>query len=173
MRAFQVIPPVEDERATSATFHGRDIFAPAAARLLAGAEPGDLGPAIDALVRLPLPRLSVSESPLSVRGEILATDRFGNLVTSVGFLRRQGSVLSLEPWLPGCPGASMPLAGLRVDVGDAVDTPFVGTYADVPAGTLLAYVGSDGLLEIGANTARAVDLVGPAAGAEIVLRPRA
>jgi S-adenosyl-L-methionine hydrolase (adenosine-forming) len=127
--------------------------------------------AIEAVVRLPLPRLRVSDSPFSVHGEVLSTDRFGNLVSSIGLLRRYGSTLNLEPWLPGCPRAVLPLRGLRVNVNDSMDIPVSGTYADVPPGALVAYVGSDGLLEIGANRGSAVDLCGSPTGAEVILRP--
>ena len=48
--------------------------------------------------------------------------------------------------------------------------PVLRTYADALPGALLAYVGSDGLLEIGANGARAADLLGPLKGAKIILR---
>jgi S-adenosylmethionine hydrolase len=117
-----------------------------------------------------LPRLSVSRSPLSVRGETLTTDRFGNLVSSIGTLRREGSTLNLDPWLPGCPSASLPWEDLRVRVEGSQDIPLAVTYAEVAPGALLAYVGSDGLLEIGVNRGRAVDLVGVPANVEIVLR---
>jgi hypothetical protein len=169
IRAFEIAPPSQGDPTVSATFHGRDIFAPAAARLLTGAAPDDLGPRTGPLVRLSPPRLSLSVSPLSVRGEILSSDRFGNLVSSIGVLRREGSVLNLEPWLPGCPSASLPSKGLRVRLNGAPEIPLVSTYGEVPPGTLLAYVGSDGLLEIGANGDRAVDRLGPMTDREIIL----
>ena len=63
----------------SRTFHGRDVFAPAAAHLAAGVDPVELGPAVDPvdLVRLDLPVPEVRQSLL--RGTILTIDRFGNL----------------------------------------------------------------------------------------------
>ncbi len=66
----------------STTFHGRDIFAPAAAHLASGVPVEALGPVVNNLATLPLPRLEIGES--SLEGEILYADRFGNLVTSIG-----------------------------------------------------------------------------------------
>src|SRR5262249_52955207 len=66
-------------RPTSATFHGRDVFAPAAAHLAEGADLGSLGAAVDpaTLVRLEAPRPSVTLG--SVTAVALAVDRFGNV----------------------------------------------------------------------------------------------
>ncbi|NBD35651.1 MAG: hypothetical protein GVY30_06595, partial [Chloroflexi bacterium] len=68
----------------SQTFHGRDIFAPAAAHLARGVPLAELGPAVSDLVRLPAPRLTVSGTRLE--GEVLHIDHFGNVITSVGCL---------------------------------------------------------------------------------------
>jgi S-adenosylmethionine hydrolase len=80
----------------SDTFHGRDLFAPAAARLAAGGDPGELGPALDpgGLVRLELekPRRAGDEA----RGAVVHVDRFGNLVTNVP-----------TGWLPATPVAEV------------------------------------------------------------------
>lgn len=61
----------------STTFHGRDVFAPAAARLWRGESSDELGPAVSDWAKLSWPR-----------GEIVAIDRFGNAVTSVASARR-------------------------------------------------------------------------------------
>jgi S-adenosyl-L-methionine hydrolase (adenosine-forming) len=178
VRAFGIASGLQEDRVASATFHGRDIFAPAAVRLLSGVHPADLGRPMDELVRLPLPLLAVSQSPPSVRGEVLTADRFGNLVSSIGLLRREKALLSLAPWLPGSSPVSLQIEGLKVNLPGSPDIPFARTYGEVPKGALLAYVGSDGLLEIGANASRAVDLLrqmragstgGPLGGGEIVL----
>src|SRR5574341_1419952 len=66
----------------SATFHGRDIFAPVAAYLSLGAEPDRFGHPIADYVRLTLPRPSQCGAR-SIKGEILHIDRFGNLVTNI------------------------------------------------------------------------------------------
>jgi S-adenosylmethionine hydrolase len=63
----------------SATFHGRDVFAPAAAHLSTGVDPAELGPAIEpsSLVRLELPEPEVGTS--TIRATVLYVDRFGNV----------------------------------------------------------------------------------------------
>src|SRR3989304_1243375 len=66
----------------SATFHGRDIFAPVAGHLSLGAEPDRFGHPIDDYVRLTLPRPSQSGAS-SIKGEVLHVDRFGHLVSNI------------------------------------------------------------------------------------------
>src|SRR5690606_6429050 len=67
------------EHPVSATFHGRDIFAPVAAALAAGVAAAELGPRIDDPVRLAWP--AVRRDGEGIRGEVIHVDRFGNLVT--------------------------------------------------------------------------------------------
>ena len=71
----------------SATFHGRDIFAPAAARLASGAAPADAGPGVADAVRLPFPvpliEVEEEENRTRIHGVIVHIDRFGNLITNV------------------------------------------------------------------------------------------
>jgi S-adenosyl-L-methionine hydrolase (adenosine-forming) len=68
----------------SRTFHGRDVFAPVAARLAAGADPADAGPALDPseLVRLPDPVVATGDGWLEA--EVLTVDRFGNVQLAAG-----------------------------------------------------------------------------------------
>lgn len=78
----------------SSTFHGRDIFAPAAAWLSLGTESNEFGPIEEDPVRLNLPRAGMSDDHI-IRGEILFSDRFGNLATNVsGDLLELGRNLS-------------------------------------------------------------------------------
>ncbi len=65
----------------STTFDGRDIFAPAAAHLANGLDPAELGPQIDNPVALPWPENTLDDQEIT--GAIVATDRFGNLITSI------------------------------------------------------------------------------------------
>jgi len=65
----------------SATFHGRDVFAPIAARLANGASPGELGSAVDDMVRLVVP--PVAHVAGRVVGQVAHVDRFGNLMTNI------------------------------------------------------------------------------------------
>lgn len=123
----------------SATFHGRDLFAPAAGRLARGEPLSELGSPVTDPVLLPLPEPLRADD--RVTGEVIQVDRFGNLVTNV-------------------PGAWVtelgPAALIRVgrDPG-AVVGRLRRTYADVAPGELVALIGSLGLLEISVRDGRA------------------
>jgi len=118
--------------APSATFHGRDIFAPAAAMLAAGKPWTRLAPVPAEVVPLSLPRPQVG--PDSVTGAIIHFDRFGNAITSIEPVHASQ--------LP--PPVAVRLPRRRC-------MPLRTTYAEVPPGQPLAYWGSAGFLEIGVN----------------------
>jgi hypothetical protein len=128
----------------SPTFHGRDVFAPAAARLAAGEPLAALGPSIGDPVLLPPPRLDQLGGDLV--GEVVHVDRFGTLVTSL-------------------PGAAVAPGGL-VHVG-AARVPLRTTFADVASGTLVAFTGSGGMVEIALRDGRADAVLGAGRGAEV------
>jgi len=128
----------------SRTFHGRDVFAPAAARLAAGAALHDLGPSLSDPVRLPAPLLRVEGGDLL--GEVIHVDRFGTLVTN---LPREHVA-----------------AGGRVRAASH-DLPLKATFADVPPGEPVAFVGSGGTLEIAVRDGRADVVLGLSRGVEI------
>ena len=81
--AHELANPAYALESISRTFHGRDLFAPAAAHLAMGVAIGDLGPPIDpeALVRLELPELSFAEGV--VHATTLYVDSFGNIVLNL------------------------------------------------------------------------------------------
>src|SRR5215468_8977822 len=113
----------------SATFHGRDVFAPVAAHLARGVDLGALGSSIspETLARLELALWKTV--PGGAEGAVQAVDRFGNLISSV-----PGSVLGDHSrWSASISRRTVP--GHR-------------TYGDVPAGDPLALVGSHGFVEI-------------------------
>ena len=121
----------------SHTFHGRDIFAPAAARLAAGAAPADAGPPVApaTLVRLPDPVVSVGDG--WIEAEVLTVDRFGNVQ-----LAAEGSALSG--------------LGPELTVNGAVRARRGVTFADVRAGELLVFEDSAGHVAVAVNNGRAV-----------------
>ncbi|MBI2360764.1 MAG: SAM-dependent chlorinase/fluorinase [Deltaproteobacteria bacterium] len=80
-RIIEVANAAYHLKPTSATFHGRDIFAPVAAHLSLGILPTDLGPARGDFHRLPWPKLKTTG--LAIQGEIIYIDGFGNLVTNI------------------------------------------------------------------------------------------
>jgi S-adenosyl-L-methionine hydrolase (adenosine-forming) len=121
----------------SRTFHGRDVFAPAAARLATGAALGDAGPSVDqdSLVRLPDPVVTVGDG--WIEAEVMTVDRFGNVQLAA-------------------PGGT--LAGLGADlvVNGNVSARRGVTFADVEKGDLLVYEDSAGRVAIAVNNGRAV-----------------
>lgn len=142
----------------SSTFHGRDVFAPAAAHLARGEPIGRLGPPASDLVRFPLPLLELAEGP-EIRGEILHADHFGNWITSLGVLREDQEDLVLEPWLPGGIPTRLHREGCCVFMPDGSSLALRTTFGDAAVGQALAYIGSTGLLEIAVNGARAADVL--------------
>jgi S-adenosylmethionine hydrolase len=120
-RAFEITAPDLRLQPVSNVFHGRDVFAPAAAHLAAGLPPERLGPQIDAgdLVSLRLPEADVLAG--EVRGHVLDVDRFGNVR------------LNVRP--PDLPAAG--LEGPRVKVAStdtSVVAERVSTYGEVGQG---------------------------------------
>jgi len=143
----------------SRTFHARDIFAPVAAHLAAGAHFDDLGEELDPalLVRLALPEAVTVAGEL--RARVVDVDRFGNLELN---LRRPG------------------LDQLRVNGGDRVELWFAlnpyfalvaETYADAGRGELILYEDSYGAYAIAINGGNAASLTEAVRGDEVRIRP--
>ncbi len=129
----RVIDPAAVARGpVSATFHGRDLFAPAAGRLSRGEAPFALGPEIPAQRLRHLEGLQAERTPDGgLLGRIVHVDRFGNLITNI-----EGDALE------GARG------GMRIYAGGIRIEGLCRTYADAAPGSLLALVGSRGMLEI-------------------------
>jgi len=142
----------------SHTFHGRDVFAPAAAHLARGTALEAFGPPVLQLEQLPLPALR--PTPGAIEGEILHRDVFGNLVTSIGRLEQHGTALALQDWTGRGLQAGLDVRRCRLALPDGKSLPLGQTFADVPAGAALAYTGSTGLLEIAVNGGDAAELLG-------------
>jgi S-adenosyl-L-methionine hydrolase (adenosine-forming) len=127
------------------TFHGRDLFAPAAAALVLGEPIDSLGATVMQPVRVPLPQPRTAGG--TVNGEVIYVDQYGTLVSNI-------SPAALAP------GASIRVAGAEVG-------PVRRTFADVPRGALVAFVGSGGTLEIAVRDGSAVQRLGVGVGAEV------
>ena len=140
-----VTNPQHRRAAVSQTFHGRDIFAPAAAALLAGVPIEELGPRVTDCVRLD--GLTAMWEPDGLVGHIAWADHFGNLVTTIP-----------AAWMPEDP------ARLRLCVGQHTLHGLRQCYADVPPGTPLVLVGSSGRLEIAVNGGSAAAVLQITAG---------
>jgi S-adenosylmethionine hydrolase len=129
----------------SATFHGRDIFAPLAAELAAGRlQPADLGAIVHDLVPgwLEEPTAGLRE----VAGTVVTVDRFGNLITNIGSEAVGAGHVQLA----------------ELDVG-----PVRRTYSDVASGASLALIGSGGLLEIAVRDGNASQTLKAGRGARV------
>lgn len=129
-RVVQLSNPVYHLRPTSATFHGRDIFAPVAAYLSLGINAAAFGEAIDDFIRLTWP--AVTKSAQSIEGEIIYIDGFGNLYTNI-----QEREL-----------ATFPQPDLTVAMGDVAIHGLARNYDAGANGRFIALVNSWGLLEI-------------------------
>ena len=134
----------------STTFHGRDIFAPAAAHLANGVTVSEIGPTMQALKPLPMPQMHIDSE--QVRGEVVYVDHFGNLVTSIGICRwtPNGTIQLDTHSQPIVPDATVTLK--RTIVG-----PISRTYGDIPTGQALALIGSSGYLEVAVNQGSAAE----------------
>jgi S-adenosylmethionine hydrolase len=137
----------------SRTFEGRDRFAPAAGWLAAGVPIDALGPAVERCVPLEVPRPVTREASLD--GEVLRSDRFGNLITNI-------DRPAFDRFLAG--------RAARIEAGGPVAVPFVNTYADVSLGMLCALFGSGGSLELSVNGGSAAALL--SAGRGLLVRVR-
>lgn len=133
----------------SATFHGRDIFAPVAAHLANGVALSALGTPIaaDTLVRLPIPPLTATDHGLA--GHIQYIDHFGNAVTTI-----PAGHLQDRPWQVVWQDHPLPRAK---------------TYDDVAPGRPLALVGSHGFVEVAVNQGNAQADLGLRVGSPIHL----
>lgn len=139
----------------SSTFHGRDIFSPVAGHLASGVAPEDLGTLIKRLE--PLSIAAAKVSGVTVSGEVLYVDRYGNVVTNI----------------PATISSTLkPGALLRVSFGNQNFTaPFVMTYSAVPSGRPLLLSNSQGFLEFALNQGSASKQFKVQVGMPVMVRP--
>jgi|HubBroStandDraft_1064217.scaffolds.fasta_scaffold07103_1 S-adenosylmethionine hydrolase len=123
---------------SSSTFHGRDIYSPAAAHLARGEDYKEAGRALKDVTRLDIPRVTVTSA--GIQGLVVALDGpFGNLVTNVA--RDDLAKLGYQD------GDTV-----RVRVGEkAFSLPFAKTFGAVPVGKPLLYIDSRGLVSLAIN----------------------
>jgi S-adenosylmethionine hydrolase len=135
----------------SRTFHGRDLFAPAAAHLALGVPVAELGPPLDpeVLVRITIPEPEISASRIGAT--TLAVDRFGNVQLNVGrdVLGVPGTRVALD-----LPNGRRPAVVAR-------------TFADVPYGELVVFEDSSGSVSLAVSGGNAAAALGLASGERI------
>jgi S-adenosyl-L-methionine hydrolase (adenosine-forming) len=169
VRAVEINVPKDS--GISNTFHGRDVFAPAAAKLSMGTPLENLGAELPKLLTLPSPQLLVEGK--EVIGEIVHIDHFGNLVTSVGHLRWvTGERLMLNPTFGASTGDAIPVNAENsvISVHDQSIVSIKQTYGEAERGDLLALVGSSAFLEISVNQGSAATRLDAAIGDRVVLQ---
>lgn len=155
---YRIEAPSFRREPVSPTFHGRDVFAPTAGRLAAGAPASDAGPLLAAMVELVEPPVHRRDGV--VEGEVIHVDAFGNLITSL-------------------PAELLSRAGtgeltVQVEGGEGRFEPQLGrTFSDVETGALIAYVGSGGKLEIARRDGSASQRIGAERGTVVRLRSAA
>lgn len=150
MKAVQLDNPNYHLSGVSNTFHGRDIFAPAAAHLAASVRLEDLGSSLNQLVTIPEPSLRVEGK--RILGEVLHIDHFGNVVTSIGLLRWVAPHrLTLNPRVGGLSSLPIPADNVVIATGKQTVHGIEHTYGEVARGDALAIVGSSGYLELSVN----------------------
>jgi S-adenosyl-L-methionine hydrolase (adenosine-forming) len=141
----------------SRTFHGRDLFSPAAAHLALGVEPAKLGPPLgrDALVRLELPQAHVSDG--IVDASVLFVDRFGNM--QLNLTREDLELIGVVP-------------GTRFELevsGERYYATAARTFADARPGEIVLYEDSYRNVSIAINRGSAADMFFAQPGQQVLL----
>jgi S-adenosylmethionine hydrolase len=144
----------------SRTFHGRDIFAPVAAALAAGAELATLGQplAADELKRLALPSARMIDGALAAH--VLRCDHFGNMILDVSAeLLEEAGVR---------PGEAVTVA----HAGKTYRALYGATFADVAAGELVIYLDAERMIALALNQGSAAERLGAASGDQLIVQPQ-
>jgi S-adenosyl-L-methionine hydrolase (adenosine-forming) len=142
---LEIDPTRIPKKEQSHTFHGRDIFAPAAALLSLGKPPESFCDKISDPVKIDIPKPVTVANRIS--GEIIDIDSFGNLIINININVMENPKVTLN----------------------SQDIPFGNTFSDVSSGHPVAYVGSLGLLEIAINGGRADKYYGTKIGNKVMV----
>ena len=156
--AHELANPAYALETVSRTFHGRDLFSPAAAHLANGVPIGELGPPLDpdALVRLDLPQPRIGES--RIEAVALYVDSFGNIALNLTREDAEGAAI-----VPGTQ-VELDLAGERYFAVAA------RTFADARAGDIILYEDSYGNMSIAISSGNAAQLLHAAPGQPVRIR---
>jgi len=140
-------------REASMTFHGRDVFAPLAGRILNGLDIDKLGPVPDAYKLLDLPAPQRTED--GIVGQVIYVDGFGNLVSNISERMVRGAFPDPQRLTVSCAG---------VHVG-----AILGTYSFAEPGSALALFNSMGYVEIAVNQGRACDALQAGVASQVTI----
>jgi S-adenosylmethionine hydrolase len=145
--------PIATESIAS-TFHARDLFGPAAARLVNSESFDSLGAKAEKILRLP--RNTATVMPNQAKGQVLYIDHYGNILTNI----------------PGSELAKLKVGQLLTVTikGKSLSLPFLRTYAEAPADRPFALINSDGEFEIAINQGNAARELGIKVGDPVILK---
>lgn len=143
----------------STSFHGRDIFGPAAGQIACGARFEDAGPIVEDPVRFEI--TAARPEGNRIAGQVLFVDHYGNVQTNI-----PGEMVA------ALVGGDTP--ALSVTIGGTTErAPLVRAYGDVEKGAMLALIASTGRLEIARNQANAAAGFGARPGSPVAIMPAA
>jgi S-adenosylmethionine hydrolase len=142
----------------SPTFHGRDVFAPAAAHLACGVAPEELGPRVEpaSLVRLELPEPQIGEA--RIRATVLYVDRYGNVQLNLS--RADVERAGIFP-------------GKRVELDLGVDRYYATaarTFADARAGDIILYEDAYENIAVAITDGNAAEMFSVRAGQKLTIQ---
>jgi len=169
--AVKLENPKYQAESISHSFHGRDIFAPAAAHLAQRPELfASLGGALETIVSFPLPELSFARQRLI--GEVMHIDHFGNIITSIGAFHWTGDeALRLSAvWSQAIPTLELSARAANITIHSHTVHGISHAYYEAAPGEILAQIDSNGFLEIGANQDDAADRLDVQLGDKVMLR---
>jgi len=155
LRVFHITNNRYFRHPVSATFHGRDVFAPVAAHIDRGASPEDIGAEIEDYVRFEIPRTRSIEARGLIQGRIIHIDRFGNCVTSFTAAELKPDEIT--------PSTKINVRGREVKRFNA----YFAEAAD--RDDLFAYPGSAGFWEIALWRRSAAEFINARRGDEVIL----
>jgi len=161
VEAHELANPAYALQPVSRTFHGRDLFAPAAAHLASGVELHELGPPVapEALARLDIPSPDVSAG--RARASVLYVDRYGNMQLNLS--REHMDVIDISP-------------GTAVELecrGERYYAVAARTFADARPGDIILYEDSYRNIAIAISRGNAAEMLSVRAGDTVRVRPRA
>jgi len=149
---WEITNPALRRSIVSATFHGRDILAPASAHLIRGGDPSELGPRLEKFIMLRNFEPSADEHGFV--GEVIFRDAFGNLITNINADHL----------------ANVPPDGWVIEIAGERIRGILRTYGDRPPGSLIALVGSSGWVEVAVVNGDAARQLTAGAGTTVWVR---
>jgi S-adenosylmethionine hydrolase len=154
-RVFHITNDRYFRRPVSATFHGRDVFAPVAAHIARGTSPEEIGAEIEDYVRFEIPRPRLIEARGVIEGRIIHVDRFGNCVTNFTVAELKHDEIT---------------PSTKIHIGEREVRRFSAYFAEATdRDDLFAYPGSAGFWEIALWRRSAAEFINASRGNEVTL----